>query len=57
MGGENYSKNMYLWIEIAQLIQGLQWTLLESAGQADSPEHLTFNCGVHIKVVISRNKW
>ena len=25
MGGENYTKNMmYLWIEIAQLIKGLQ---------------------------------
>ena len=60
MGGENYTKNMmYLWIEIAQLIKGLQlksWTFLESAGKADSPGHLTFNCGVHIMVSNSRNK-
>ena len=56
MGGENYTKNMmYLWIEIAQLIKGLQyksWTFLESAGHADSLGHLTFNCGVHISVAI-----
>ena len=48
---------MYIWIEIAQLIKGLQlksWTFLESAGKADSPGHLTFNCGVHIIVAIQR---
>ena len=58
MGGENYTKNiMYLWIEIAQLIKGpyhKSWRFLESAGQADSPGHLTFNCGVHIIVAIQR---
>ena len=56
MGGENFTKNiMYLWIEIAQLIQGLQlksWTFLESAGKSDSPERLNFNCCVHIMVAI-----
>ena len=48
MGGENYTKKiMYLWIEIAQLIKGLQLKFRcpgESAFPADSKNVIDFYC-------------